>query len=483
MDVTYGVQEPTFEFFPKSGCDFQDAEDAITLAERVGINLLPWQQHVLRRWMARTEGGLLASTRGGLSVPRQNGKNEIVIALELYQLVVEGKSIAHTAHETKTSDEAFDRLSSIFEMPSMKEHLLEIRRANGQQSIRLKNGGKIRFIARTRKSSRGFTVDTVIIDEAQEFTELENNALSHITTAPPKGESFSVIMGTPPSPADSSEVFDRTYEPAHDMTARRVAWLEWAATDEDDPEDIDVWAATNPSLGYFIKLETVEDQMRDISTASFQRDRLGVWGADTGKQSVLDYDDWNACFTDHISNASSITLSVDVSPDRKVASLVASGQDSDGLVWVDLIENREGPPTWVVPRIRDIVAIQDVKAVVIDAYGSAQGFIEELSREGITVTPIKFKTVVAATASFHDAVVSRQLRHIGQPALTAAALSAGYQKTGDSWKWGRPSTDVDISPLIAATLAAYGNEWSQTVRPVKRKRTSRKRRVQRMVVL
>lgn len=37
--------------------------------------------------------------------------------------------------------------------------LVEIRRTNGQEAIVLDNGGSVQFIARSRGSGRGFTVD------------------------------------------------------------------------------------------------------------------------------------------------------------------------------------------------------------------------------------------------------------------------------------------------------------------------------------
>jgi hypothetical protein len=52
------------------------------------------------------------------------------------------------------------------------------------------------------------------------------------------------------------------------------------------------------------------------------------------------------------------------------------------------------------------------------------------------------------------------LRHIPHPALSAALAGAGKRPLGDAWAWDRRGTSVDISPLVAATLA----RWAYTSR-------------------
>ena len=50
---------------------------------------------------------------------------------------------------------------------------------------------------------------------------------------------------------------------------------------------------------------------------------------------------------------------------------------------------------------------------------------------------------------------SRTLRHLGQPHLSAAVKAAVKRPLGDAWAWNRKGS-VDISPLVAVTLALWG---------------------------
>jgi hypothetical protein len=45
------------------------------------------------------------------------------------------------------------------------------------------------------------------------------------------------------------------------------------------------------------------------------------------------------------------------------------------------------------------------------------------------------------------------VRHLGQPSLTAALSGAAKRQSGDVWLWSRSSSHVDITPLVAVTLA------------------------------
>jgi hypothetical protein len=64
--------------------------------------------------------------------------------------------------------------------------------------------------------------------------------------------------------------------------------------------------------------------------------------------------------------------------------------------------------------------------------------------------------MAAACGRIFDAVTNRQVRHSSQPDLDAAVAGAAVRKLGDAWAWSRSSSTVDISPLVAVTLALWG---------------------------
>ena len=57
--------------------------------------------------------------------------------------------------------------------PKLHARTTIIRKANGQEAIVLDNGGSFELVARSRGSGRGFSVDVLVLDEAQELFEEE----------------------------------------------------------------------------------------------------------------------------------------------------------------------------------------------------------------------------------------------------------------------------------------------------------------------
>lgn len=70
---------------------------------------LEWQELLAADIMAVNEDGLWTHMKFGYSLPRRNGKNEVIVMRELWGLA-NGEKILHTAHKTTTSHSAWDRL-------------------------------------------------------------------------------------------------------------------------------------------------------------------------------------------------------------------------------------------------------------------------------------------------------------------------------------------------------------------------------------
>jgi hypothetical protein len=68
--------------------------------------------------------------------------------------------------------------------------------------------------------------------------------------------------------------------------------------------------------------------------------------------------------------------------------------------------------------------------------------------------------VAHACAEFYTQIADRRLKvrpvfcdHCGTVPVSAAADGALRQPLGDGWKWSRKEPDVDVSPLVALSLA------------------------------
>lgn len=461
MNLPHGVQTPRVHVGPK-GRFRGDGDDAAFLSSAYGLTPDVWQQLVLDDWLARTaRGGKFASLTCGLSVPRQNGKNAILEMRELFGMVQLGERFLHTAHEVKTARKAFLRLASFFEnqrkWPEMTELVKDIRRTNGQEAILLENGGGVEFVARSKGSGRGFTVDVLVCDEAQELSDDALEALMPTTSAAPQGNPQWIFTGTPPGPTANGEVFTRTRDDALSGKSSRLAWHEWSCTGAVDLDDPMSSASANPALGGRLQWDVVEGERARFSDEGFARERLGMWDS-AGSHRVISADSWAVCADANLKDSGGeVAVAFDVSPDRSTATIASAAWTVDGLPYVDVVESRRGEPDWGVQRFVDLVERHDVRAVVVDGASAAFSLVDPLRQRGLTVTVTSARQMAAAFGGFYDAVMDRNVRHLDQPLLNTALASARKRQIGDSgFGWSRKDSESDITPVTSATLALWG---------------------------
>ena len=458
-----GVQVPRVRCYPPGAVDYRDGDDAVEFAAAYGLVPDEWQATTMRNWLALTAGGRLAAGRCGQAVPRQNGKNANIEIVQLYKMVMQGRRVLHTAHEVKTARKAFRRLASFFEnprkFPELASLVVEIRKANGQEAILLSNGGGCEFSARSRGAARGFTVDDLFCDEAQELTDEELEALLPTISAAPSGDPQQFFLGTPPSESMRGEVFRRVRADGVEGKDRRLCWEEWSIADDMDPhEGVRRWreltAATNPALGIRLNITTVEDEMRAMSPEGFCRERLGQW-LSRSKAGPFPVGSWESGIDAEsvIAADSPLMWCVDISADRTMSHIAVAGLTAGGRMQVEIAASRPGSG-WVA----DWFASRAPVSVVVQKSGAPASFlVEELGQvDGVTVVPWGGPDLGNATARMFDLVRDGELAHLPQPVLDIAAASAVPKFLGDGgMAWDRRRSPVDIAPLVAATGALW----------------------------
>lgn len=478
-------QPPRLHVAPRAADTYGDL--AADFASDYGLKPDDWQQLILDDWLASAKGRWTSLTCG-LSVPRQNGKNGALEVRELFGMVGRGEKILHTAHQVKTAQKHFRRLKHFFgkkaddpgaKFPELNALVAELRNVNGQEAIFLKNGGSVEIVARSQGSGRGFTVDVIVCDEAQDMSDDDLEALLSTSSAGPLGDPQWIFTGTPPGPKANGEVFTRIRREALESNPRRRCWHEWSCHAEPgeavDLDDHDNWHRANPALGTRLLFDVVEGERGNLSDEGFGRERLGMWaGALT--QAVIDAETW-ASVADTASMAiDKLALAVDVSPDRAVASVSLAGQRADGLWHIELDEQRAGVG-WLLPWVLGRCERNAIRAVVIDGASPAASIVDDLKREGIKVTTTTSRDMAAACGQLYDGALEQWLRHTDQPQVNVALSVARKRPLGDAWAWNRKDTDSDITPLVSVTLALWGAQSSTVKRPGRRKgRTSESRR-------
>jgi hypothetical protein len=92
----------------------------------------------------------------------------------------------------------------------------------------------------------------------------------------------------------------------------------------------------------------------------------------------------------------------------------------------------------------------------IDKTSPAGAFIAPFREAGVEVVETSTIDHAQACGQFIDAAVNGGLRHLGQLSLDGAVAGAVLRMAGDAEVWGRRSSKVDITPLVAVTLALGG---------------------------
>jgi phage terminase large subunit-like protein len=428
-----------------------------------GYGLTPddWQDDVLADWLGRRRDGRWVSATCGLAVPRQNGKNGIIEIRELFGMVALGEKFLHTAHEVKTARKAFLRIASFFEnerqYPELAALVKEIRKTNGQEAIVLTNGGSCEFIARSKGSGRGFTVDILVCDEAQDLTDEELAALLPTISAAPLGNPQVILTGTPPDPekGQTGEVFRRVRSDGEHRRDRRLAWTDFGIADGQLPDLDDklLWEQVNPSLGGRLNVAEAERERKLMSPEMFARERLGWWGdPNVASSSAFGPGRWEACGDDSATPVVT-AIGLAVSWDRKSASIGCAGQ-IDGASVVGAVERRDGAG-WIVAEAKRIQGEHGC-AVVVDERGPAADLITALEAAGVALLKTNTSDYLDACATLFDIVTEQSLTHPNHPDLDAAVAIAVKRLVGDRWAWGRRQSSGDISMLEAVTLANFG---------------------------
>lgn len=466
-----GNQKPRLDYY-RNG-DIWLADKTIRLLYAYGIKLKPWQKLVLYRWLAveKDEDGQWkwVNPDCGLLVPRQNGKSELFIARIIGGMIFLGEAIIYTAQSDNTVSEIKRRVQQFFydaesEIRDMLTDEFD-KEPKSLDYIELRNRGRCVFRTRTRTNGLGSTNDVLLIDEAQEETDAQQEAILPTISAG-KNNNYQVIRaGTPPTGSSSGTVFIRIRKNVIDGKVADVCWQEWSVESITDPNDEDAWYQANPSLGYFLQLAAVRKEAAQMAIDSFNKMRLG-WIAGVESMRAFTDEQWLPLAVKKVTLPDEPTLvySIKFAPDGSAMTLAVGVLMPNGMVHVELIERkrRSAGTSWIVRWLFDKGRWRKAKKIIIDGAAGTTLLVEELVRTDRRIskkilTP-NVKEAGAAYGAFNDAIENRLLTHYDQPALNVSIKTVKRRDIGRDGMFGYASMNPDIQsdPVEAAAFAYYG---------------------------
>lgn len=476
LEALIGDQRPRLENRPDAVGSYGDiAVDFVTAA---GMRLDDWEEYVLWALHDVDERDRWAAAEFGLLVSRQNGKSEILCAYDLVRLFLfplpdlRRRTVLHTAHEVKTATESFEKLQAIIESQERLMRMVKhIYTANGKEAIVLYPrrgqllGDRIRFIARSRNSGRGFTATDIVCDEAQQLTAAARGALTYTSTTIPNRQEL--YFGTAPSDENDAEVFEGVRDRGR-AGSRRTGWMEWSPKGSEDPKvaksidpwSHDVWRQGVPAMGIWIEPDTVAQQVESglaLDRDDLLRERFSVWPNREPEKpphlSDLDLEAWKRTAGAFPVEKTGV-IALALGKTGSFATIAAAQRDGDGI----RVEHKKtsAGTLWVAAYLKELKKDLGDALIVLDPKNAA-GVLASLDKAGIKYMAMNLDEIAGAHSLFLEHVNACLVPHRKQDEVTRSlelATTRAIGRSGVTWEPSHPSKP--ISHAQAVTWALWG---------------------------
>jgi hypothetical protein len=377
--------------------------EVIDLMSDLGRPLDGWQAWIIEKGLGqkKDEDGelVMAADTCGCWVPRQNGKGDIIMALEIGWLFLFGiPLIGHSAHLYSTAHEGFIRIKSLIEENDaiLGSAVNRVWSGVGNQGIELTpkyNRARLRFAAREGGQGLGFSFPKLIMDEAQALT-----ADLMQTLMPTQSAMFDPqvwFFGTPPR---NDKAWIYTIKAAGEACAPNTAWFDYGIDYIDPMRDSaefrkvvgseETNRKTNPSMGVRrpnksgVRQKAADGELSKLGvTMAFAMERNGMWlpRARQDGDNAIDPVVWGRLAAIKPEVPGDIAVAFHINAKRTHGTIMWAGKI--GGVWRIGIADHKPGVDWIMPRLVDLKTKYGPIAFAVDARGETA--INDLKAIGI----------------------------------------------------------------------------------------------------
>ena len=420
------------------------------------LELLPWQEYVLTDLLKVDKAHKWRRKTSLLQVARQNGKTHLARIRILAGLFVFGEMniVAMSSNRGMALDTFRKVVDVIEDNPHLMAQVKQIRVANGQESVELLSGARYEIVAATRDGSRGKTADLLYIDELREIDEDSWTAARPIVRARPNSQIFMT--------SNAGDAFSTVL---NDLRSRALSYppptlgfWEYSADDFAKITDRDAWYQANPALGYLIDEATIEEAIATSSVEASRTETLCQWVS--ALKSPWPY----RAFEDltiqdlKIEPGRATIFGMDISVNKKMASLVAGQVQDDGKIAVGVIAQFESQVA--IDELKMAIEVNDwamkykPRLICFDKY-SSMSVAERLSQSGHKIQDMSGTVFYQACSDLYDAIVNARIVHIGQASLVDSMNNCAAKETDAGWRIVRRKSAGDVSAAISLAMVVH----------------------------
>lgn len=403
--------------------------------------------------------------------------------------------------------------------PLLKEGRGAVTRVNGKKSLNLESGAKYKVKAANRRAGRGLSGNLVLLDELREHQNFDAwGAITKTTRARAEalilalssagdvtsrvlrylrvlahkaiGDPDGIVAAQDDDTAaptqfdldsarsfstDSADVDDLDLDEFESIDAdaadmdqdeETLCLLEWSAHPSRARRDREGWRESNPSAGYTISFRTIASECKDDPEWVFRTEVLCHWN-DGAKSGPFTPGQWEATTVELVDGVQHpadrivgpVVAAIATAADRAFTYIAFAGHRADGLPQVEVVTGRYGSE-WVAEWLSSPDRKGRIQALTGQSKGTPEStLLAKLDKDNtfrIPVVTLAGQDLLDAHADADDMIRDGDVRHIPQPVLDLAALTAEKKYVaGGQWVLDPAKSPTDIAALRAWIAALW----------------------------